>query len=758
MGILLDLTTPFEFDRSPDEERRGRGRSFQQVAAESKKESMAEFVWGTDYRQYLQNQAYVNDIRDAQRSAARDTITAIGKSSRSILLGVEAGMGHIADAQLEAAQLTADAQWEGAQMIAAATEHAADRIVGAIADLDSTFRWGFGQVIATLGGMSTSLEALVQTAKTPAQTAAYEQFEIARDAFRKSLYEECLEALGKSISGDHTSPGYKLEWRFHQLVGVVRLGFPGCDVSLVDPGAAEQSFLLATRYARADAPGDAARALFSAGWAAFVQGKLPEALQHTEGAVAIDAKFAEALFQAAKVRMAQGDPDAALPALRRAIDLDRGYALRAAGDNVFRQHLHSVDALLDALRSENARTLQPIARARLAELAPRLAKSAELAAHETVSRLTKVAEAASSVGLMELFGFEKNGEELTAFICLIAGRRRGELREISAEREVEEPYDVQETYSENVVIRPAGLLRKERSQLVAKVHTVRKTRTVRRLIKEHRNVRVNGFGDVLPEIVDEWIWVGPGTFRMGGSLETPHDVTITRPFLMQATPVTQAQWESLMGNNPSSFAHDIYRNVLGLEKGADHPVEDVSWFDAIAYCNALSRSEGLEEAYVIDGGSSVRWKGLDALGYRLPTEAEWEYACRAGTSGDRYGDVDEVAWWEGNSGTGLIRTHPVGEKLPNPWGFCDMLGNVVEWCWDWYWIYPQGAAVDPVGPVDGTNGTSRVRRGGACGFPAKYAQAGERLPGDPDDRHSNGFRPVRSYPITLPHPLIDPQI
>ena len=283
---------------------------------------MAEFIWGTNYRQYLQNQAYVDDIRDAQHSAARDTISAIGTSSRSILLGVEEAAQFTADAQWSAAQLTADAQREAGEMTAAATERAADRIVGAVHGLDSTFRWGFGQVNATLGGMSTSLAALVRAATTPAQTAAYEQFEIARDAFRKCLYPECLEALGKAISGDHTSPGYKLEWRFHHLIGVVRLGFPGCDVSLVDPAAAEQSFLLATRYARTDAPGDAARALFSADWAAFVQGKLPDALQHTEGAIGIDAKFAEALFQAAKVRMAQDDPDAALPALRRAINLD----------------------------------------------------------------------------------------------------------------------------------------------------------------------------------------------------------------------------------------------------------------------------------------------------------------------------------------------------------------------------------------------------------------------------------------------------
>jgi len=144
---------------------------------------------------------------------------------------------------------------------------------------------------------------LIQIAKTPAQTAAYEQFEIARYAFRQALYLECLEALAKAIGGDHTSPGYKLEWRFHQLQGVVRLGFFGCETELVDPAQAEQSFLMAARYAKANAPAEAAKAFLSAGWSAFVQGKLPDALQYTDQAVALDANLTEALFQSAKFRM-----------------------------------------------------------------------------------------------------------------------------------------------------------------------------------------------------------------------------------------------------------------------------------------------------------------------------------------------------------------------------------------------------------------------------------------------------------------------
>ncbi|WP_328398841.1 formylglycine-generating enzyme family protein [Nocardia sp. NBC_00416] len=109
------------------------------------------------------------------------------------------------------------------------------------------------------------------------------------------------------------------------------------------------------------------------------------------------------------------------------------------------------------------------------------------------------------------------------------------------------------------------------------------------------------------------------------------------------------------------------------------PFDSVSWLDAVRFCNALSEREGLASAYRLDGTNVER---IDtSQGYRLPSEAEWEYACRAGTEGPRYGELDEIAWYRANSGG---RVHPVGEKRPNPWGLHDMLGNMWEWCWDIY--------------------------------------------------------------------------
>ena len=189
------------------------------------------------------------------------------------------------------------------------------------------------------------------------------------------------------------------------------------------------------------------------------------------------------------------------------------------------------------------------------------------------------------------------------------------------------------------------------------------------------------------------------------------------PYELAATPVTQAQYEQVLGERPSTSV------------GGQLPVESMPWLDAVRFCNALSEREGLTLAYRVEG-EAAEWEQA-ADGYRLPTEAEWEHACRAGTTAARYGELDEIAWYRGNSDE---RIHEVQGKLPNDWGLYDMLGNVWEWCWDFY---------DPE-----VYGTYRVLRGGGWFDEPWSCRASVRRRTHPTSRLDDlGFRPARSLPI-----------
>lgn len=230
-----------------------------------------------------------------------------------------------------------------------------------------------------------------------------------------------------------------------------------------------------------------------------------------------------------------------------------------------------------------------------------------------------------------------------------------------------------------------------------------------------------------------------GEFRMGSQLsldEQPvHAVKISKRFALSETEVTQGQYQAVMGENPSRFKDLPDWEML--------PVEQVSWLDAVKYCNKLSASEGLSPCYVLQG-DEVRWEGLECQGYRLPTEAEWEYAARADESTAYAGSdrLDEVAWHSGNSGD---KTHPVGTKKANAWFLRDLSGNVFEWVWDWYASsYKEAGERDPIGPA---RGSERVVRGGSWIFVAVLARVAIRFGNAPSYRGDDvGFRLARSYP------------
>ncbi|OIP89536.1 MAG: hypothetical protein AUK24_06245 [Syntrophaceae bacterium CG2_30_49_12] len=226
-------------------------------------------------------------------------------------------------------------------------------ISSGIAELTSVFEWGFSELLAGVGHINDSLRELVKIAKTPAQTWAYEQFEIDRDGFRQGLYEEALEYLNRSIEGYGGNTGYKLEYRFHFLLGTIRLGsFQNNSPSIVDLGEAEKAFLAAAKYARHDQPNEAGRSFLAAGWAAYSQGKIPEAEKLTEEAISLYPELGEAYFQLAKILMHRGDPENGLLPLRKAVELDRNYAIKASSDDDFRRYDKQVNSLIQQMHKE----------------------------------------------------------------------------------------------------------------------------------------------------------------------------------------------------------------------------------------------------------------------------------------------------------------------------------------------------------------------------------------------------------------------
>jgi formylglycine-generating enzyme required for sulfatase activity len=230
----------------------------------------------------------------------------------------------------------------------------------------------------------------------------------------------------------------------------------------------------------------------------------------------------------------------------------------------------------------------------------------------------------------------------------------------------------------------------------------------------------------------EVVEIPAGKFMRGSETSAPDEfpvkeITISKPFLMTKFEISQRIFESVSGINPAMPVNLIL------------PVVNVKWIEAVQFCNNISELQGLKPYYIITG-VDVTAIGT-SNGWRLPTEAEWEYACRAGSSGDYSGStiIDEMGWYGDNSG---LKLHPSGTKKSNDFGLFDMHGNCWEWCFDFYseTYYKTGTTTDPQGP---NSGKERVMRGGSWNDGKNYARSSNRtLPADFDN--NIGFRIVRS--------------
>jgi tetratricopeptide (TPR) repeat protein len=306
---------------------------------------------GVPYSKYLRERSSTDDL-------ARDLATVHAATSHRIVATIKD-----TSAQLVASQEALRSQniellkatKAGFQQVAWDVQ----QTTAAVKGLDATFTWGFNSILTHAGRMSDTLESLLETAKTPTKTRAYEYFDDGRRAFDRGHLADALEQIDKAISGDHTSAGYKLEWRFHLLRGAIQVG-TFSHPQLLDLPAAEASYLAAAKYARPEDSHGAALALLGAGWACYCQGRLDDALAHTNSATSLSPALAEGHFQASKILMALGRCDEGLSRLEIAVGVDPTYVVKAAADGDFQNFTTEFEAWCAAEQQRSHAALQAL--------------------------------------------------------------------------------------------------------------------------------------------------------------------------------------------------------------------------------------------------------------------------------------------------------------------------------------------------------------------------------------------------------------
>lgn len=369
------------------------------------------------------------------------------------------------------------------------------------------------------------------------------------------------------------------------------------------------------------------------------------------------------------------------------------------------------------------------------------------------------AEAVDSTGavLFNLTSTKKTGSyyyDDYSYKWTVKDVSRDDMKKIDAQTVTIRVTDVKWTDSENETKTIVSPSMEQKNNAVSTVDGAVKKEKERIAKEKEEKERLEKNAQILKNLVNSFVYVEGGTFPMGSSSgesdEKPvHDVTVSS-FYIGKTELTQAQWKAVMGNNPSRF------------KGEKRPVENVSWYDAIVFCNKLSMMDKKTPVYSVNGKTDPdTWNykicnddsisgtitmNIKANGYRLPTEAEWEYAAWGGKKrkGYKYSGSDNlnsVAWYYKNSED---QTHDVAQKSPNELGLYDMSGNVYEWCWDWYGLYGINSQANPVGA---SSGNYRVGRGGGWFHNGDYCRVACRHCYCPDwgyDYGGVGFRLVRS--------------
>jgi formylglycine-generating enzyme required for sulfatase activity len=480
---------------------------------------------------------------------------------------------------------------------------------------------------------------------------------------------------------------------------------------------------------------DASFAYLATGWSYYCQGKMEEALENTEIAIGHNNNLVEALFQKAKILMASGKTSEAFTFLGKAIDRDTFYAIKAAGDGDFQKNYQNLKTFLVTIQHEKNRKYQSkIAEDLQALRGYDIPADLKLVMEEFAKEKTLL-----EIGKAEI---EWHNFKLKPWFFV---KHMGDIKV-----EFDTMVKVVEPYREKVITRPASWLRKEESKLITKSRIVEKKKRNKYFVQVYRDTFTFFTGKVLADY--EMMLVEGGKYQMGDTSNTgrsdekPVQNVQIDSFLICSTQVVQKVWNFVMSNNPANF------------EGYNLPVEQISWYDCIEFCNKLSIMAGFTPCYKIETETSdpnnrnkndnikqtitCDWK---ADGYRLASEAEWEFAAKGGNNSNFFiysgsDDVNQAAWFKDNSG---YKTQNVAQKQANELGLYDMSGNVWEWCWDWYVAYGNVDLTNPRGPAAGAY---RLLRGGSWADSINYQRCSGRGSESPFGRYSSiGFRLVRAY-------------
>lgn len=601
-------------------------------------------------------------------------------------------------------------------------------------ELLSHFHWALANCIARMGHMGDSLDIMIIETDSPEQTLAFNHFDKARDAFFHKDFKMALREIDAAVYGSQTSSGYKSEWRFFLLQGIIHLGFFGCDIEMIDLTLAEEALLHAALLSQEGNLVSSSYAFMAASWAAYCNGKIKEANDYIGKTIEHNPKLHEAYYLAGKYQMDEGNVENGFSQLKNALEFDSFYALKAASDP---SYLKSEDELTVFLKSYKHEKFENFRNKIFTDLNVLNTHTIPKDIQDIVDRF------AEEKSLLELTRSELEWAEFKMRPVFITKP----IEKLKIEHEA--VVKVIEPYREKVVLKEATWYRKEESKIIIKNRVVERKKKVRYEVDIFKDRFMFFTGKILAEY--DMVLVEGGKFTMGDSAsigrpdEKPVQDVELSSFMISRIQVTQKIWNLAMDVNPSNF------------HGYDLPVEHVSWYDCIEFCNILSKLAGFNPCYTIDKinkdpdnlnkNDQLKWLitcDWEADGYRLPTEAEWEFAAKGGSNGNFYrfaGSDNEnmVCWHKDNSS---YKTQNVALKKPNELGIYDMSGNVWEWCWDWYDNYAGNPLVNPLGP---DKGAYRVLRGGSWADNLNYQRTSGRGKENPTGKYSSiGLRIVRN--------------